>query len=290
MAPSSVALVSAASHRPRSAEDQLKIAQGAAASARPSCRNSARTPASSRSTASRSIFSTPRAAARRSRSSSPTPRTSAVTIGFLGTIGAYAKGAPVRIIGSTFTGGNQLFWYVRADSPIKSLKDAAGKTVAYSTNGSSTHTAVLALKKFTGADFVPTQTGAAPAHLHPGDERPDRRRLGRRAVRRRCGRAGQDPRHRQGVGRSGAGPADHPAADRQRQRDGAAPRRVRALHARLSRGAGLGLFDAGGTYRLCQMGEHFGGDRQARARRVPAEGRRSIPTASPASTTSWRTR
>src|SRR5437773_2697022 len=37
-----------------------------------------------------------------------------------------------------------------------------GKTVAYSTNGSSTHTSVLALKKFTGADFVPTQTGAAP--------------------------------------------------------------------------------------------------------------------------------
>ncbi len=85
-----------------------------------------------------------------------------VAIGFLGTIGAFAKGAPVRIIGSTFTGGNQLFWYVRADSPIKSLKDAAGKTVAYSTNGSSTHTSVLALKRFTGADFVPTQTGAAP--------------------------------------------------------------------------------------------------------------------------------
>jgi len=85
-----------------------------------------------------------------------------VAIGFLGTIGAYAKGAPVRVIGSTFTGGNQLFWYVRADSPIKSLKDAAGKTVAYSTNGSSTHTSVLALKKLTGVDFKPTQTGAAP--------------------------------------------------------------------------------------------------------------------------------
>jgi len=87
-----------------------------------------------------------------------------VAIGFLGTIGAFAKGAPVRIIGSTFTGGNQLFWYVPASSPIKSLKDAAGKTVAYSTNGSSTHTAVLALKKFTGVDFIPTQTGAAPGN------------------------------------------------------------------------------------------------------------------------------
>jgi NitT/TauT family transport system substrate-binding protein len=84
-------------------------------------------------------------------------------IGFLGAIGAFGKGAPIRIIGSNFTGGQQLFWYVRADSPIKSLKEAAGKTVAYSTNGSSTHISVLALKKLAGVDLVLTQTGAAPA-------------------------------------------------------------------------------------------------------------------------------
>lgn len=83
--------------------------------------------------------------------------------GFLGTLGAFSKGAPLRVIGSTFTGGSQLFWYVRADSAIRSLKDTAGKTVAFSTNGSSTQTAVLALKKFSGVDFNPTQTGAAPA-------------------------------------------------------------------------------------------------------------------------------
>jgi len=86
-----------------------------------------------------------------------------IAAGFLGTLGAFAKGAPVRIIGATFTGGSQLFWYVPANSPIKTLADAAGKTVAYSTNGSSTHTAVLALKKQTGVDFKPTATGAAPA-------------------------------------------------------------------------------------------------------------------------------
>jgi NitT/TauT family transport system substrate-binding protein len=83
--------------------------------------------------------------------------------GFLGTLGAFSKGAPLRVIGSTFTGGSQLFWYVRADSTIRSLKDTAGKTVAFSTTGSSTHTAVLALKKFSGVDFKPTETGAAPA-------------------------------------------------------------------------------------------------------------------------------
>ena len=88
-----------------------------------------------------------------------------VATGFLGVLGAYAKGAPLRIIGATFTGGSQLFWYVPADSPITSVKDTAGKTVAYSTNGSSTHTAVLALQKSTGVAFKPTATGAAPATL-----------------------------------------------------------------------------------------------------------------------------
>jgi NitT/TauT family transport system substrate-binding protein len=88
-----------------------------------------------------------------------------VATGFLGALSAFAKGAPVRIIGSTFTGGSQLFWYVPAGSPIRSLQDTAGRTVAYSTNGSSTHTAVLALQKSSGVKFKPTATGAAPATL-----------------------------------------------------------------------------------------------------------------------------
>jgi ABC-type nitrate/sulfonate/bicarbonate transport system substrate-binding protein len=88
-----------------------------------------------------------------------------VATGFLGALGAFAKGAPVRIIGSTFTGGSQLFWYVPAASAIRSLKDTEGKTVAYSTNGSSSHSAVLALQKSSGVKFVPTPTGAAPATL-----------------------------------------------------------------------------------------------------------------------------
>jgi NitT/TauT family transport system substrate-binding protein len=88
-----------------------------------------------------------------------------VGAGFLGALGAFAKGAPLRIIGATFTGGSQLFWYVPASSPIRSLQDTEAKTVAYSTNGSSTHTAVLALQKSSGVKFRPTPTGAAPATL-----------------------------------------------------------------------------------------------------------------------------
>jgi NitT/TauT family transport system substrate-binding protein len=88
-----------------------------------------------------------------------------VATGFLGALGAFAKGAPLRVIGATFTGGSQLFWYVPANSPIRSLKDTEGKSVAYSTNGSSTHTVVLALQKSSGVRFKPTPTGAAPATL-----------------------------------------------------------------------------------------------------------------------------
>ena len=87
-----------------------------------------------------------------------------VATGFLGALGAFAKGAPVRIIGSTFTGGAQMFWYVPANSPIRSLKDTEGKTVAYSTNGSSSHTAVLALQRSSGVKFTanPSRLGSLP--------------------------------------------------------------------------------------------------------------------------------
>jgi NitT/TauT family transport system substrate-binding protein len=67
--------------------------------------------------------------------------------GTMGAMSAFAKGAPVRIIGAETTGASDLYWYVKADSAIKSIKDFDGKTVAYSTNGSSTHMVVSAFIK-----------------------------------------------------------------------------------------------------------------------------------------------
>src|SRR3979490_1910281 len=55
-----------------------------------------------------------------------------------GVLGAFAKGAPVRAIANSMTGADDLFWYVPAASPIKSLKDAAGKTIPYSPTGPAT--------------------------------------------------------------------------------------------------------------------------------------------------------
>ena len=64
--------------------------------------------------------------------------------GVMGVLAAYAKGAPVRVISAETTGAGDLYWYVKKDSPIKSIKDANGHTIAYSTHGSSTNGVVLA--------------------------------------------------------------------------------------------------------------------------------------------------
>jgi NitT/TauT family transport system substrate-binding protein len=86
-------------------------------------------------------------------------------IGAFNTFGAFAKGAPIRVIGATHTGANDLTWYVRADSPIKEKKDLAGRTVAYSSTGSSTHATVLAFQKVFGVTFTPVATGSPAATL-----------------------------------------------------------------------------------------------------------------------------
>lgn len=88
-----------------------------------------------------------------------------VAAGVMGVLGAYSKGAPVRVIGAEATGAGDLFWYVKADSPIKSLKDVSGKTLAYSTNGSSSHGIVAAFIKENRLTATPTSTGSPPGTL-----------------------------------------------------------------------------------------------------------------------------
>jgi NitT/TauT family transport system substrate-binding protein len=88
-----------------------------------------------------------------------------VAVGVMGVLGAYSKGAPVRIIGAETTGGADLYWYVKADSSIKTLKDADGKTLAYSTNGSSTHGIVTAFIKQYNLTAKPVATGSPSSTL-----------------------------------------------------------------------------------------------------------------------------
>ena len=83
-----------------------------------------------------------------------------IGVGTAGVLGAFAKGAPVRAVANSMTGADDLFWYVPAASPIKSIKDAAGKTIAYSTTGSSTNLAVLAFIRDFGVAVKPVATGS----------------------------------------------------------------------------------------------------------------------------------
>ena len=88
----------------------------------------------------------------------------AMSDGTLGVVGAYFKGAPVRIISAEMTGVHEVFWYVKADSPIKTVKDLAGKTVAFSRPGSSTNLMLLnLLKEYNVEGAKPTSTGGVPA-------------------------------------------------------------------------------------------------------------------------------
>jgi NitT/TauT family transport system substrate-binding protein len=85
--------------------------------------------------------------------------------GVLGVFGAFAKGAPLRIIGAEMTGGGDLYWYVQTTSPIRSLADIDGKTIAYSTNGASIHAIVNAFLRQYDVKAKPIATGSPAATL-----------------------------------------------------------------------------------------------------------------------------
>jgi len=85
-----------------------------------------------------------------------------VGAGTLGVFSAFSKGAPIRIIGAEST-GDDAYWFVRADSPVNSMADMKGRTIAYSTNGSSTHAAVLRLIDLYRVDAKPVATGGFPS-------------------------------------------------------------------------------------------------------------------------------
>ena len=79
--------------------------------------------------------------------------------GLLGVLAAFGKGVPLTIVSAEITGSPDLFWYVRADSPIKSLKDAGGKTMGFSSPGSSTNLVALLLVQQAGTPIKLTPTG-----------------------------------------------------------------------------------------------------------------------------------
>src|SRR5215510_8683839 len=82
-----------------------------------------------------------------------------LSAGVLGSLGAYGKGAPLRIIGASSTGSRETFWWVAAKSPLRSMREVDGQTIAYSTNGASSHIVVLRFISEYGLKARPVATG-----------------------------------------------------------------------------------------------------------------------------------
>jgi NitT/TauT family transport system substrate-binding protein len=89
----------------------------------------------------------------------------AMTNGTLGVIAAFAKGLPVKIISAEATGAPDAFWYARPESGIKSIKDTDGRTVAFSSPGSSTNLIIRQLVEQEKVTPKLIAAGGAPATL-----------------------------------------------------------------------------------------------------------------------------
>jgi NitT/TauT family transport system substrate-binding protein len=89
-----------------------------------------------------------------------------IGVGVAGVMRVFSRGAPVRILLPAFTGTGDLYWYVKADSPLKTLADTTDKnTIAYSTSGSSSNNIVVAFAQELGVKAKPVATGTPAATL-----------------------------------------------------------------------------------------------------------------------------
>jgi len=65
---------------------------------------------------------------------------------------AASRGEPIRIVSGSGAPLLGIYWIVKADSPIKSVKDLRGKKIGFSSPGSVTHTTLQAILKAEGLE------------------------------------------------------------------------------------------------------------------------------------------
>lgn len=78
-------------------------------------------------------------------------------------LAAYSQGAEIKIVGSQFTGQAGAFFYVPASSPIQTVEDLNGRSIAFSRPGGAMEGLLLAFKEERKLDFKPVATGAMNA-------------------------------------------------------------------------------------------------------------------------------
>jgi NitT/TauT family transport system substrate-binding protein len=92
----------------------------------------------------------------------------AVSVGISTVLGSFSKGAPVRVFSAETTGQPDIYWFVPAQSPIRSVADFKDKTIGYSVSGSSSHAALLALLAQEKITAKPTSTGGVTPSFTSG--------------------------------------------------------------------------------------------------------------------------
>lgn len=90
----------------------------------------------------------------------------AVQTGLSGILAAIQRGAPVAVAGADMTGASDLFWYVRADKPFKSLADLGPThTVSFSRPGASSETVAKTLLEHFKSKARAVPSGSPPETL-----------------------------------------------------------------------------------------------------------------------------
>ena len=131
-------------------------------------------------------------------------------------LGAFLKGAPLRGVGASFTSADEQYYYVVADSPVKSMKDADGKI----DRDLDQRLGLQHVRAAPGAALRRQPEAATGRQLHrdldAGADQAARHRLLGGAVQSQFRRRGQNPHHRPRQRRAGAARHDEPASGRQR--------------------------------------------------------------------------
>jgi NitT/TauT family transport system substrate-binding protein len=96
------------------------------------------------------------ALATRSADISYSPGTSAI-------LAAFRQGVKLKIISTEFRGQNDTFFYVRSDSPIRTVNDLRGKTVGYPRQGGPTENLIIGLAAERNLEFKRVATGSTEA-------------------------------------------------------------------------------------------------------------------------------
>jgi NitT/TauT family transport system substrate-binding protein len=78
-------------------------------------------------------------------------------------LAAFGQGGKIKIISAEFMGQNDSFWYVPADSPIKTIDDLKGKTVAFPRPGGAGEAILLELNAKRKLDLHMVATGGMDA-------------------------------------------------------------------------------------------------------------------------------